>query len=291
MNAVWGLTWKELIRKRVTLMTILMTVVFLVAYWFIADAIAGEHQVYANDSSNDLFIKMVSGVMVLTLGFSLERLPSPFSDFWICCCSNRRSGAGVLQSVLARPIPRWKWFMGRWLGFVSYGALYAFLLFFSIIVICWIETGVLFQIFVLLKAYLLFTAVVPLLVSLTMLGSCFLSPLGNGISMTMLFGMGWLGSMLGRFMEMGRIQLEGIKTLETITGLIKLFMPADALQQRMLSELFSISELGGLINLGRELSYVFSINGAPTNSFLVYCAIYTIILLAVGLFVMTRKDF
>ncbi|OMF34675.1 hypothetical protein BK133_11735 [Paenibacillus sp. FSL H8-0548] len=292
MNAVWGLTWKELIRKRVTLMTILMTVVFLVAYWFIADAIAGEHQVYANDSSNDLFIKMVSGVMVLTLGFFFGAFAVAFlAIFGSVAAVTGEAEQGVLQSVLARPIPRWKWFMGRWLGFVSYGALYAFLLFFSIIVICWIETGVLFQIFVLLKAYLLFTAVVPLLVSLTMLGSCFLSPLGNGISMTMLFGMGWLGSMLGRFMEMGRIQLEGIKTLETITGLIKLFMPADALQQRMLSELFSISELGGLINLGRELSYVFSINGAPTNSFLVYCAIYTIILLAVGLFVMTRKDF
>lgn len=292
MNAVWSLTWKELIRKRVTLMTIIMTVLFWVAFWFVADAIAGSSQsVQSVDSSLDLINKFMSSAMVLTLGFFFGAFAVAFlAIFSSVAAVTGEAEQGVLQSVLARPIPRWKWFMGRWLGFVTYGALYALVLFVSIIAICRIETGVLFDVPVLLKSYVLFASVVPLLVSLTMVSSCFLSPLGNGIGMTLLFGMGWLGSTIGRFMGMGRIQLEGMKTLETITGLIKMAMPADALQQRMLSELFSISELEGLINLNRDLS-IFSIGSTPSNSFLVYCAIYTAAMLAAGLFIMKRKDF
>lgn len=292
MTAVWSLTWKELIRKRVTLMTAIMTILFWVAYWFVADAIAGEQLVQSLESSDDLISKITSSGMVLTLGFFFGAFAVAFlAIFSSVAAVTGEAEQGVLQSVLARPIHRWKWYMGKWLGFVTYGAFYALLLFVSIVAICWIETGILFNLLVLLKSYALFASVVPLLVSLTMLGSCFLSPLGNGIGMTMLFGMGWLGSTIGRLMSINeRIQSEGMKTLETITGLIKMVMPADALQQRMLSELFSISELQGLININRGLE-VFSLGSTPTDSFLVYCAIYTAALLAAGLSIMKRKDF
>lgn len=291
MIAVWGLTWKELIRKRVTLMTIIMTVIFWVAYWFVADAIAGEMQDQAVESSIDFINKFTSSAMMLTLGFFFGAFAVSFlAIFSSVAAVTGEAEQGVLQSVLARPIQRWRWYMGRWLGFVSYGAMYAILLFASIIGICWVETGLLFELPVLLKSYVLFASVVPLLVTLTMVGSCYLSPLGNGIGMTMLFGMGWLGSTIGRLMGVRRPEMEGMQTIETITGLIKLVMPADALQQRMLSELFSIKELSGLINLNNELS-TFSISGAPSNSFLVYCVIYTAAMLAVGLLVIKRKDF
>ncbi|WP_054026758.1 hypothetical protein [Bacillus sp. FJAT-28004] len=289
MIAVWGLTWKELIRKKVTLMTLIMTVLFWIAYWFIADAIAGG-EVHVAASMN-LFENFARSAMILTLGFFFGAFAVAFlAIFSSVAAVTGEAEQGVLQSVLARPIARWKWFMGRWLGFVSYVALYAFLLFSSIILISWVETGVLFGMVVYFKSFLFFISVIPLLVSLTMLGSCYLSPLGNGIWMTMLFGMGWLGSTIGRFMSTGTIQMKGMQTLETITGLIKLAMPADALQQRMLNELFSISELRGLYNINTELS-IFSINGAASNSFIIYCSIYTIAMLAIGMLIMRRKDF
>jgi ABC-type transport system involved in multi-copper enzyme maturation permease subunit len=289
MIAVWGLTWKELIRKKVTLMTLIMTVLFWIAYWFIADAIAGG-EVHVAASMN-LFENFARSAMILTLGFFFGAFAVAFlAIFSSVAAVTGEAEQGVLQSVLARPIARWKWFMGRWLGFVSYVALYAFILFNSIILISWVETGVLFGMVVYFKSFLFFISVIPLLVSLTMLGSCYLSPLGNGIWMTMLFGMGWLGSTIGRFMGTGTIQMKGMQTLETITGLIKLAMPADALQQRMLNELFSISELRGLYNINTELS-IFSINGAASNSFIIYCSIYTIAMLAIGMLIMRRKDF
>ncbi|MEV5030459.1 ABC transporter permease subunit [Paenibacillus sp. LPE1-1-1.1] len=289
MIAVWGLTWKELIRKRVTLMTIIMTVLFWIAYWFVADAIAGG-EVHVS-ASMELLENFARSAMILTLGFFFGAFAVAFlAIFSSVAAVTGEAESGVLQSVLARPIQRWKWFMGRWLGFVSYVALYAVLLFVSIISISWIETGILFSLAVQLKSLALFLAVIPLLVSLTMVGSCYISPLGNGIWMTMLFGMGWLGSTIGRFMDTGRIRMKELETLETITGLIKLAMPADALQQRMLSELFSISELSGMYDLNNELSF-FTINNAASNSLVVYCLVYTVVMLLAGLLLMRRKDF
>lgn len=292
MTAVWALTWKELIRKRVTLMTAVMTVLFWIAYWFVAAAIASETDsiVHVGTSVN-LFEKYAQSAMVLTIGFFFGAFAVAFlSIFSSVSAVTGEAETGVLQSVLARPIKRWHWFLGRWLGFVSYGMLYGFILFVTIILICKIETGVLFEGIVLLKSFLLYVSVVPLLVSVTMLGSCWLGPLGNGIGMTMLFGMGWLGSTIGRFMSEAMIEREGIKTLETITGLIQLAMPADALQQRMLGELFSIAELSGLFNLNRAHSY-FAIGAIPSNNFLLYSALYTAVMLLAGLLVLRKKDF
>ncbi|CAM4339674.1 ABC-type transport system involved in multi-copper enzyme maturation permease subunit [Paenibacillus endophyticus] len=289
MIAVWGLTWKELIRKRVTLMTLIMTILFWIAYWFLAGAIAGGevHVV----TSLGLLENFTRSAMILTLGFFFGAFAVAFlAIFSSVAAITGEAETGVLQSVLARPIKRWKWFMGRWLGFVSYVAIYASLLYVSLHVICWIHTGVFFRLEALLPSLGLFLAVIPLLVSLTMVGSCYISPLGNGIWMTMLYGMGWLGSMIGRFMATGRLHINGMETLETLTGLIKLAMPADALQQRMLSELFSISELSGLYDLNSELSF-FSVNGAASNSLLLYSAVYVAALLAAGLLIMRRKDF
>ncbi|WP_138755138.1 ABC transporter permease [Paenibacillus sinopodophylli] len=289
MIAVWGLTWKELIRKRVTLMTVTMTMLFWVAYWFLAGAIAGgEVHVVASFSLLEHFAR---SAMILTLGFFFAAFAVAFlAIFSSVAAVTGEAEAGVLQSVLARPIHRWQWYMGRWFGFVSYVALYGTLLFASLHLICWMHTGVLFSFEVLIQSLGLFLSIIPLLVSLTMIGSCYISPLGNGIWMTMLYGMGWLGNMIDRFMESGRLQISGLETLETLTGLIKLAMPADAVQQRMLSELFSIRELSGFYDLNRELS-LFSINGAASNSFLLYCLFYTFILLAGGLLILRRKDF
>jgi ABC-type transport system involved in multi-copper enzyme maturation permease subunit len=295
MNAVWELTWKELIRKRVTLMTAIMTVLFWIAYWLVANAVSSETDPLLYISTMiPLVEKYAQASIILTVGFFFGAFALAFlSIFSAVAAITGEAEHGVLQSVLARPLPRWQWFIGRWLGFVSYVVVYALILFISIVGICWIETGLLFEWQVLLRSLLLFVSVVPLLVSLTMLGSCWLGPLGNGIGMTMLFGMGWLGSTIARLTSAGRatrMELNSTATLDTITGLIKLVMPADALQQRMLNELLQVSELYGLMNTNR-LQSLFSSGEVPSDSFLIYSALYTVIIFIAGILVFRRRDF
>lgn len=292
MIAIWSLTWKELLRKRVTLMTIIMSVIFWIAFWFISGAISGNQTEFVDESSIYALIdRFQQAAIILSLGFFFGAFAVAFlAIFSSVAAVSGEAEHGVLQSVLARPLPRWKWFLGRWFGFTAFGIAYSLLMFISIIFITWMETGLLLEFNILFKSFLLFTSVVPMLVSLTMLGSCWLSPLGNGIGMTMLFGMGWLGSMINRVMGTRLIQEDGMETLETITGIITLIMPADSLQQRMLAELFSVSNFAGTFDLGGVFAIV-SLTSPPSNLYLGYAAIYTFISIIAGLWVMKHKDF
>lgn len=292
MIAIWSLTWKELLRKRVTLMTIIMSVIFWIAFWFISGAITGNQTEFVDESSIYALIdRFQQAAIILSLGFFFGAFAVAFlAIFSSVAAVSGEAEHGVLQSVLARPLPRWKWFLGRWFGFTAFGIAYSLLMFISIILITWMQTGLLLEFNILFKSFLLFTSVVPMLVSLTMLGSCWLSPLGNGIGMTMLFGMGWLGSMIDRVRGTRLIQEDGMETLETITGIITLIMPADSLQQRMLAELFSVANFAGTFDLGGVFTVV-SLTSPPSNLYLGYAAIYTVLTIIAGLWVMKRKDF
>ncbi|GGG81563.1 ABC transporter permease [Paenibacillus radicis (ex Gao et al. 2016)] len=293
MNAVWRLTLKEMLRKRVTLMTIVMTALFLIAFWFVSDAIIGDRKPNVNEfaSFGHLFERFRDGAIILSLGYFFGAFAVAFlAIFSSVAAVSGEAEHGVLQSVLARPIKRWKWYLGRWLGFNVFGIVYALIVFIAIQCVTWLQTGIQLEMAVLFKSFLLYASVVPLLISLTMLGSCWLSSLGNGVAMTMLFGMGWLGSMISRVSDTGQISEEGVKSLSTITGLITLIMPADSLQQRMLAEMFSIHEFANSLH-GNSFMMLFAVNNPPSNTFLIYSAAYTVVVLLAGLLVITRKDF
>ncbi|MUT67808.1 ABC transporter permease [Paenibacillus sp. NEAU-GSW1] len=295
MNAVWRLTWTELLRKRVTLMTIVMTAIFLIAFWFVSRAIVGEQLGPQNELSiaDNLFNRFSFGSVILSLGFFFGAFAVAFlAIFSSVSAVMGEAEHGVLQSVLARPLPRWKWYIARWFGFTVFGIGYTAIMFIAIVYIAWLQTGLRLEAFVMFKAYLLFASVVPLFVSLTMLGSCYLSALGNGIGMTMLYGLGWLGSMIERVSDTGLTTEEGLHSLKTITGIITLIMPSDALQQRMLGELLSVRDLAGAIDVGGSSALsLFMMATPPSNTFLVYAAIYTVVILLAGLLVIQKKDF
>ncbi|WP_042170567.1 ABC transporter permease subunit [Paenibacillus gorillae] len=293
MNAVWRLTLREMLRKRVTLMTIIMTALFLIAFWFVSDSIIGDKTLATDEFSSfgQLFERFRNGAIILSLGYFFGAFAVAFlAIFSSVAAVSGEAEHGVLQSVLARPLPRWKWYLGKWFGFNVFGIMYALILFVAIQFVTWLQTGIHLETVVLVKSFLLFVSVVPLLISLTMLGSCWLSALGNGVAMTMLFGMGWLGSMIARVSDTGQISEEGVKSLSTITGLITLVMPADSLQQRMLAEMFSISEFTSSLH-SSSFMLLFTVTNPPSNSFLIYSAVYTLVMLLAGLLVIQRKDF
>ncbi|MCM3628549.1 ABC transporter permease subunit [Paenibacillus glycanilyticus] len=297
MIAVWMLTWKELLRKKVTLMTLLLTVLFWIAFYFIAKS-AGATAAQSESgiiSLNDLVERFRGSAILLWIGFFFGAFATGFlSIFSSVAAVAGEAEHGVLQSVLARPIPRTHWYLGRWLGFVTFCLAYALLLFVSILIIVIYATGVHPDWSGLVPAFMLFISPVLIMVTLTMLASCWLAPLGNGVAMVMLFGMGWLGTMLDKVIAARMFTTDDASTtsdtLEIVSGLIRLIIPTDALQQRMLSELFRVDELGETFSSRDSLGY-FSVVNPPSDAFLYYTAVYFLIFLAAGLFAIRRKDF
>ncbi|GLI08400.1 ABC transporter permease [Paenibacillus tyrfis] len=293
MITIIGSTWKELLRKRVMLLTLLMTVIFLFAFWFVAKTIgASLHDGTYNPSDVQYIIAVYErSAMILSLGFFFGSFViaflSIFSSFSVIAGEAEQ---GVLQALMTRPLSRLSWYMGRWIGFVSWGIGYAALLFISILLVAWAHAGIPGDIVSLARSFALFIFVVPLLVSLSMLGSCHFSSTGNGVLMTMLYGAGWLGGMIEKVA--GSVQIDqniAIKPLLTIAGIMSLVMPADSLQNRMQAELFAVNELQGLVNI-RSLFGFFGVGQVPSNAFLMYSAGYMLVMLLLGLWSFRRKD-
>lgn len=297
MIAVWMLTWKELIRKKVTLMTLLLTVLFWIVFYFVAQSAGNSvsHTESGIISLDQLVDRFTGSAILLWIGFFFATFATGFlAIFSSVGAVSGEAEHGVLQSVLARPIPRTHWYLGRWLGFVTFCLAYALLLYVSILLLVTYATGVHPDWSALSIALALFVSPVLLMVTLTMLASCWLAPLGNGVAMVMLFGMGWLGTMLDRVTAAGMFTTNEpsrtAETMEIVSGLIRLLIPTDALQQRMLSEMFQVEGLGQSFSSRDSLGY-FSIVNPPSDAFLYYTAVYFVIFLVAGLLVIRRKDF
>nr|WP_279591604.1 ABC transporter permease subunit [Paenibacillus sp. BK720] len=291
------LTWKELIRKKVTLMTLLLTILFWIAFYFIARSAGASVSHYDSGiiSLDNLIDRFRGSAILLWIGFFFASFATGFlAIFSSVAAITGEAEHGVLQSVFARPIKRAFWYFGRWLGFVTFCLAYALILFVSILGIVTYATGVHPDWSAIGPALALFVTPVLLMVTLTMLASCWLAPLGNGVAMVLLFGMGWLGTMLDRVIAAGMFtsneSTKTADTMEMVSGLIRLLIPTDALQQRMLSDLFQVKDLGESFSSRDSLGY-FSIVNPPSDAFLYYTAVYFAVFLAAGLYAIRRKDF
>lgn len=71
MRIIIGMTWKELLRKRVMVLTLLMTIVFLIGFWFVANTIGQSGIPNRTDisSGEHLLANFTNGAFILSLGF------------------------------------------------------------------------------------------------------------------------------------------------------------------------------------------------------------------------------
>jgi ABC-type transport system involved in multi-copper enzyme maturation permease subunit len=292
MITIVAMTWKELLRKKVMTLTLLLTVLFLLAFWFVAKAIGGNLVNYYGDKNSVEYLlsSFMTGATILGLGFFFASFVIAFqSIFTSSSVIAGEAEQGIMQALLPRSISRSSWYVGRWLGFVSMGIIYAFFLFVLLLWIAKAHASIPMDILVLLKSFLLFAFSVPLLVTVSMLGSCFFSAIGNGVFMTMLFGAGWLGGMIGKVMGERMITDPTLAPLQKITGILSLLMPMDLIQQRMLGELFSLQDLMNMAQINQNLG-PFGIQQMPSNAFLLYALVYMLVALVAGIVIFKRKD-
>lgn len=293
MRIILGMTWKELLRKKVMLMTLIMTAVFLLAFWFVANTVGSSGTERGSGIANggDLINRFSNGAFIVTMGFFFGAFVIAFLAIFSSFSSIAgEAEQGIMQALLPRPLPRWKWYLGRWLGYVTLGLLYALLLFTAILLIADAHAPIPRDGAALVKAFLLFGSLVPLLISLSMLGSGLFSAVGNGVFMTMLYGAGWLGGMIDKLSGSLGLKEEALNTLHNLTGIMSLLMPADALQRKMTAELFSLDELSGIVSMNFSSFPLMDINSVPSNSFIIYGALYAVVVFTMGLLRFQRKD-
>ncbi|WP_217592419.1 ABC transporter permease subunit [Cohnella sp. GbtcB17] len=273
-------TLKELTRKRVFMVTLILTVLFLLLFGVGLHELTGMTEQEPNHAAKKLMDSML--FMVLGLFFA-QFLASFFVLFSTMGTVTGEQENGLLLAVAARPLPRWKLYLAKWLGHAVWIAAYSAVLFVAMVWIVHGATG--FHLFAgdLLRSFVLFLWMPLLLLTLSMLGSVYLPMLGNGICAALLYGLALFSGLIEGISSEGGTH-PGLEKFVLLTGLI---LPTDSVYRRSLYELMGGSDWAGLTG-----TYMgpFSVPSVPSNAFLLYTVVYAALLLYLGCRAFDRKD-
>lgn len=273
-------TFKELTRKRVFLVTIILTFVFLALFAVGVRELAGS----VGEGEGSPAGRLMNSLVLVVLGlFFSQFLTAFFVLFSAMGIITGEQENGLLLAIAARPIPRWKLYLSKWVGHAVWIAVYSAILFLSVVLTIHTQTGLPLLAWDLVRGFGLFLWMPLLLLTLTMLGSVYLPMLGNGICSALLYGFALFSGLVE-----GITVYEGSHpVLDKFLLLTGLLLPTDSVYRRSLYELLGGGDWSDLAvsDMGP-----FSIASIPSNAFLLYSVGYAAVLLLLGCRAFSRKD-
>ena len=279
MLTIAGLTFREVLSKKVFYIVLALTVLFLVVY-----GIAMHFAVEDIKSWGDPVRSKLSGTIIYSQLLSLGLYFSTFivalmTVFSAVSSVSGEIETGTIQAVITRPIQRWEYIIGKLAGSALMMSAYAAVLYLAVIGITKYITG--YQPSNISAGLALFLMVPLLLLALSLCGSSLMSTLANGITVFMLYIIGMVGGMveqIGIGINNGALVNIGI--------LSSLVMPSDAVYRKMVFGL-----LTGPDNPINSFNInPFSTGSPPSDMMIIYAAVYilAVILATAGIF--NRRD-
>lgn len=243
LRAIAALGLQEALRRRVFLIVALLTVAYLGLYglgtWKAFDEI-DEPVIKGIDA------RIVVGATLLGLNmFGTLFLGTILAVFLTLGAVRGDAESGLLQPLVARPVPRWTLLVARFASAAFLCGAYVIVVFLAAAAITW-WFGDWWPDRTVMPLVALAGAV-AILCALSLAGSVFLSSTANGIAVFMLFGAGLLAVLLGQIGEAFRSD-----TLTDVGTVASWLLPFEALYQSALGAL--TADTGGAtrfaINLG-----------------------------------------
>lgn len=280
MTAYIPAIFKELTRKRVFLVTLILTALFLILFAFGVRELAASGGAGLNSPAE----RLLNGMVLMVMGlFFAQFLAAFFVLFSAMGTVTGEQESGLLLAVAARPVSRWRLYLSKWLGHAVWIAVYSAILYISVAWTVHSIAGLPLFAADLLRGLGLFIWMPLLLLSLTMLGSVYLPMLGNGICAALLYGFALFTGLVEGISIYGDTH-PAVQKFFLVTSLL---LPTDSVYKRSLYEV-----LGGADWAGMAVSDLgpFSIPSLPSNMYLLYTVGYVAILLLLGCRAFGRKD-
>ncbi len=270
-----GLTWREAIRRRTLIAALVFGAGYLILYGFglhmiaIDSSIRGlpKHAVARHLILNSLLVMGLYAVnwlvILTTVVVSLSALASEISS-------------GAMQSVVSKPLARWRVVAGKWMGYTAMLTGYLVIMAGGVVAETWLITG--HRAAHTVSVFALMWLESLLLLSLTFCMGASLSTLTTGV---VVIGLHMLAFMGGFLEEFG--QVSGSSLAVNLGIASSLLMPSEALWRRAASEI-----QGPLIGgFGRT---PFGVGSVPSNWMVAYAVLYAAIALGLAVRRFARRD-
>jgi Cu-processing system permease protein len=223
------------------------------------------------------------GMASLTLsGLYIVNLLSGFLALFLSVGSiSADVDSGTLHALLARPMRRSQFLLGRWLAYSTIIAVYVMAMA-SLVMLVAANVGG-YEVPDPVRAIGLMVMASIFLLTLAMLGSTFLPTLTNGAVVFTLFGLGWLSGIIQVLGD--ALENEAMLNLGTT---VALFIPSDALWRSASYFVQSSSIIAAASTLRGALPIL--ANAPPTPGLVIWGLLYPLILLATATYVFSRRD-
>lgn len=279
------LTLKEAVRKRLVLLAVAGSLLFLATFGIGFNLLLGQMQENAarmppgaTGAAAPIF---TTGMMVL--GFYMLNFLAGVSAIFVSV--NAISGeidSGTLHALVARPLYRRDVILGKWLGYASVLTVYVAVMSGGLIAIIYFAAGSLPP--APLATIGLMIWVTLLLLSLSILGGTFLSALANGVGMFLLYGLAWLAGVIE---AMGGLVHND--TMVHVGIAISLVIPSDVLWHAASYYLLPPSVLM-VQSVASASLFPFASPAPPAPAMLIYAGLYTLAAIGLAIAVFNRRD-
>ncbi|WP_165822538.1 ABC transporter permease [Paenibacillus montanisoli] len=275
---------KEWIRKKIGVVTFVLTLLFAGLFSF------GSYEIAKHAMDEPTSHGLLNGMMLMALGLMFAQMIIAFLVLF--ATMGAISGEvenGLMLAVLARPIPRWKVYLGKYAGSAVWVIIYSTALYFAILlpVHHWLNFPL--DAIPILKSLLLFIWAPLLLLAVSMLGSVYLPMLGNGVACALLYGLTLFSGFVENIFTIDGGGKGGNEIASQLSLFFSMLMPSNTMLRRVSYELFSGLDLPVPADMVNSLG-PFSMVNVPSIAFLGYSVLYLIVLLAAGCAAFRRKD-
>jgi ABC-type transport system involved in multi-copper enzyme maturation permease subunit len=237
---------QEALRRKVFLVVLLLTVLFLGLFWLITHFVFRDVAHIHPPENVRVDARTFAGAFLFGLAmFATLFLGVVLAVFLTLGAVSGDAERGLLQPLVVRPIGRWAFLGARFLGASAVCALYVLVVYFATMAIVggishWWPDRIVTPGIELVCAVVIVTAV-------SLLGSVMLSATANGIAVFMLFGGGLVAGLLGSIGH--ALNSSTVKTAATIAAWV---LPFEALYQDALRQITAQTSgiTGFLLQLG-----------------------------------------
>jgi Cu-processing system permease protein len=273
--ARWTLT--EAVSRRLVLAAVLLSVAFVGLFGLAFSILYGRVAAEPGDDLSPVFAATLLTVLGL---YAVQFLAAFLALLLSAGAVSGEAESGTLHAVLARPLGRAQYLLGRWAASVALLSLYVVAMAGSLLLVARVVAG--YQPVDPVRAVALLLLEMVLLLTVGLLGSTFLPTLANAVALFSLFGLAWLGGIV-EFIG----QTVANQTLVNLGVVVSLVFPSDAAWRAASYYLQPPLFLGEAVTGG---GIPFAALTPPTAALLAWVLAYPVAALLAALRTFARRD-
>jgi ABC-type transport system involved in multi-copper enzyme maturation permease subunit len=271
-------TLLEAVRRRLVLAAVLLSAAFVVLFAVAFSILYGRAR---SVQDQDGVFLVFAGTLQTVLGLYAVQFLAAFLALLLSVGAiSSEVESGTLHAVLARPLRRSEYLLGRWLASAGLLAGYVTVMATSLLLVARVVAG--YQPVDPVRAVLLMVLEAVLLLTVGLLGSTFLPTLANGVVLFSLFGLAWMGGIV-EFVG----DTVGNQTMVDLAVAVSLLFPSDAIWRAASYYLQPPTFLGVAVGRG---GIPFAALTPPTAALLAWALAYPAAALLGALRTFARRD-